>query len=404
MKRLKLILGLLFLFAVPLFAGVNVVHAQRFSSTVASNEVVYGSVYGSGKDVNIHGTIYGDVYCAGSKVHINATIYGGVLCTGSHITIEGKIDGNVRAAGQIIDLRGDVSRNATLAGFTVLIDTASKIGQDATIMSSNATIKGDIVRDAITSGTKAVVEGSVGRNLVSSNAAVELQGKGRVAGDLTYSSNDAVKIGGEAMVLGKTNHQEQVKKAKRPFSPIFFLIVMLGLTLITVLLTVLLPSFLERTNVRLKTNFLKSFIVGLLCVLLLPPATFILTASFIGVPLMGLLLMGVIFGGILSTPIVAYRLGDALFKNVRPIWIAAGGSLILASSYFLPLIGLILVCVVFFTGFGALLLEIWSFRRRRPDAAVAQIASNNDKAAMPAGKPTKSTKQTATKKKSKSKQ
>ena len=192
-------------------------------------------------------------------------------------------------------------------------------------------------------------------------------------------------------MVGKTSYQEPVKKDTKTFSPIFFLIMVLGSTIIAMILARLFPAFLERTSSRLKSNLLKSFVVGLLFTFALPAVTFVLIVSFIGLPLALILLLAVMFGAWLSLPIVGYRVGQLLLSTKRPVLIAAAGTFVLASAYFLPFFGLILVCIVYFIGFGALLLELWPYTKKRSTETPAAV--DIETVATPKIKKPKKTKQ-----------
>lgn len=363
MSRFKWIAGVLLLAIVPVFAFVGIARAQQFSRTVEEGQIVHSSLYSAGKNIDIKGTIYGDVYCAGQIINIDATVYGDVLCTGQDITIAGDVKGDVRVAGQLVTLKGNVQQNAFVAGMTFSLDAEAKIGQDLTLAGDSHNIKGSIGRDVTAGGNTLVLNGKIGRNVTANSQKVQLKDGARVAGGLYYTSNQNAAIASGAEVKGKTEKlapkQTEDKNVFQSFNFGMYLFLLAGLTLISLTLVLLFPKFLHKTGDRIKQNFALALIVGITASFLTPAISLGLVISVVGIPLSLFLLFSVLFGALLSGPITAFFVGRLILRKSKnaPL-IALVGSLIVVTSYFLPLMGILFGMVAFWLGFGALLLEL----------------------------------------------
>lgn len=373
MKLAKRALGVLLLVAVPMLAWAGMTHAQRFSNSVEKGEVVNSSLYSSGKNVDIKGEIFGDVFCAGQNVRVDAIVHGDVLCAGMDVTIAGTVDGDIRAAGQNVSIAAKVAKSATLAGSDVSLDSDASVGQDLSVAGTKANIKGSVGRDVSSNSSQLILNGEVGRNVRASTTDVTLKGGANVLGNFVYTSDQQAKQDADAVVAGKT---EQITPEKRgyQFNLRAYLFVVASVILIVVVLAALFPRFLQRTSGRIKEGFFKALAVGILGALVVPLVVIGFAFLLVGIPLAVILLVAALLATMLSAPIAAYYVGRRILKDdAQPMLIGALGAFILATTYFLPWIGLIFVFLGFWLGMGGLLLELKGFVGRSSDGAVPSV-------------------------------
>jgi len=397
-KKLKWVIGVMLLAIVPMLAWAQLANAQRFTDTVDKGETVNSSVYSTGKNIDISGRINGDIYCAGQTVTINADVHGDVICAGQDVTVNGTVDGNIRIAGQTVSVGAVVSRSATIAGMTVSLDAEARIGSDVTITGDTLNLKGEVLRDAVATGNSVIFNGIVGRDVKVSSASVRLKDKAAIAGDLHYTSNKKITKDNGAKVKGDTVQTVPSKKNNKgifsPYSLGFYLFMICGLGLITLGLALTFPRFLRRSSDRIKNEFTKTLVVGLVASFLVPMVSVGLVLTVVGIPLVMCLMIAWLFGALLSGPIAAFYVGRLILRNRRnAALIATVGSVVLVTAYYLPVAGVLVLMLAYWLGFGALLLGL---RDHMGDTSTEDEMVAEDK--VVAAKP-KATKSKASKKK-----
>lgn len=361
MKRLKWVIATMLLAAVPVLGWVSIAHAQKFSNTIEEGRTVNSSLYSAGRTIDIRGTINGDVFCGGQTITISATVKGDVICAGQDVTIDGIVEGDVRVAGQLVTIKGDVKRSATVAAMSFSLDAGAKVGQDLTTVGDQANIKGAVGRDIVASGNNLIFNGMVGRNAKAEGATVRLKGDARIAGDFTYTSDRDVQKERNAAVSGDTVHNRPEQEPSGPsFSLGLYLFVLVGFVLIYVAIAFLFPQFLRRTSGQIRSNFLKSFLVGLAGSFLVPMLALGLIMSLIGIPLVFFALLAFLFASALALPIAAFYTGRLVFRDKQKsaVLIALAGGAILTTTYFFWMVGVFFIMLSYWTGLGALLLTL----------------------------------------------
>jgi cytoskeletal protein CcmA (bactofilin family) len=354
MNKLKWILGGLFLIAVPLFAVSQLTHAQRFATNVDEDQVVHGSLYSAGRNITIKGEVFGDVFCAGQTVKVDAIVHGDVICAGQDLTINGKIDGDIRAAGQEMSVNAEATGSMTLAGSRVSLDAEAKLGRDLTATGQELNIKGQVGRDAVLSGTKVAINGPIARNVTFKGDTLQLKSDAKVSGDLNYTSA-AIGLDAGAKVDGKTTERHEKQSSKLWFDPMFYLFALLGLVLVSGVLALVVPKFLDQNADIIKRRPLRTLLVGFAASLVIPAAVVLLALTLVGIPLALLILLAGLLMAMLTGPIVGFQIGRLLIKRGNIFPMAVVGGALLVTAYFLPYIGLGVMLATTWLGTGALL-------------------------------------------------
>ncbi len=362
MKHLKWAAAALGLAVVPVIAWAGLVHAQQFTNNVDKSRTIDSSLYSAGKTVEINGTINGDVFCAGQTVTIDATVHGDVICAGQDVTVSGKIDGNVRVAGQSVSIDATIARSATVAAMTFSLDAESKIGQDMTANGDTLNIKGAVARDVLANGASVTFNGKVGRNVQTAGNKINLKSDASIAGNFSYTSSEKATIAKDAKVSGKTTYSKpssQKHNAWDRFSIGFYLFMLFGMAVISLVIAYFFPQFLRKNATRIKDEFTRTLITGLVASFAIPFIALGLIISVVGIPLTIFALIAWLFAVCLSGPIVAYYVGQmVLRKQKNPLLIVLVGSLILVTAYYLPLAGILVLMLAYWLGFGALLIAL----------------------------------------------
>jgi hypothetical protein len=361
MGRIKFIIAGLAVMLVPVFVWAGVAGAQRFSASVDEGEVVNSSLYSAGQNVDINGTINGDVFCAGQNVRIDATVQGDIICAGQSVTIKGSVEGDIRVAGQTVSIDANVARSLTVAAQTFSLDADARVGGDATLMGDTFNIKGGIGRDAVLGGTTVMLSGTVGRNVEATVQHADVRANTQIGGNLIYTSDNDAAIATGAKIAGEVTHRTPETQTET-FAGIgmgVYLYFLAAFLLIALVLVLLFPQAVRKTNDIAHRGFGKTLLVGFLSGFAVPLAAFALAITFVGLPLAIVLLMlwGVLIA--LSVPIAGYFLIRLVFKRGRnTVLVTLAGTAVAVTLCFVPFLGFFVSLFVYWIGAGALLLAL----------------------------------------------
>lgn len=384
MKKMRIAAVVLlgFLFGSIVMGGVAGAHTFRGGNdtNVGRDEVIDGSLFIAGSNVNVDGEVFGDVFCAGQTITVSGKIHGDVLCAGQTVRINGDVTGDVRAAGQTVSVSSIVDGNATVAGQTFTLESSGSVGGDITIGSTDALLNGTIGRDLAVGGNKVVVTSNVGRNIKGSLEKLELTDTAVINGDIEFTSPRDLERAAEATVLGSiTRTAPESTTSKRGavfgFSLLWFLYWFLAMLVVALALALLFPGVLHDTTQQAMQRPWKPLLVGAVASIAIPVFLVLLLFSIIGIPLaivLGLIWVAI---AIVSGPFSGYYIGRQLLVNSRNalaiMFIGAG---LLITIYFIPIIGFIALLVSFWIGAGMILLELL---RRTPRPAYTVTATHH---------------------------
>ena len=203
----------------------------------AGNELIFiGSamdLFFVGKKMIFEGSTYSGVYAIGETIEINGTIGNDLFSGAGNLEINGKITGTVFMASNNCLLSGDsiIDGNIFIASGTIKL---------------NGTINGDIY---IASGV-IYIDGTVNGNVKAAAGDIVITEKGKVNGNLEYSTENKLNKNEEQRISGKITYEEYVahkdlNKAEifRFFSIVGIIFTILGFlsVLVSGLLLLLLP-------------------------------------------------------------------------------------------------------------------------------------------------------------------
>ncbi len=323
---------------------------------------------GQSVDVKSENTI-GDVAVAGANVQVSRETEGYVMAAGANVNINAPVGNDLWAAGANVTVNESVADNAMLAGSSVVIGPDATIGNDARIAAASVDLKGKVKRNLYISSANAEISSEVGGDVVAYVEKMTLNPGAVVKGKLVIHSPNKPVISPEAKVTGNVEyHQTERGRESQSYASAigswfggwfltFLWFVVLGLV------TIWFSSvWTNRVAGILREQTGKSFLVGLVVMLLVPILFILLLVTVAGIPLALLLgalaLAAFLFSGIF----VAYLVGDLLLKRLKR-WENSNvlkiifGALIVTFVMSLPWIGWLAKLAVMFFGVGAFLLE-----------------------------------------------
>ncbi len=338
--------------------GVGVAHAQTFKMNVSKGQVVDGSLYSVGRNVNIEGTINGDVFCSGQNMFINATVHGDVLCLGQNVAINGHVEGNVRVIGGSVDIKATVTGSVSVGAIGTKIEPQTTIGRDLSVFGTAAEVAGKVTRDASFASKTTALQADVGRDVVMNGTTLTLK-NAHVHRDVRYTSVDSIIKQGSTKIDGETKHVTPPvnKKGHIAFLGTFSVLIFPMLFVFSMLVVLLFPQTLNKVVKIPSKKLFRTVFAGLLWMLAMPVVLFLLIAIVIGVGSAIFVLIIWALLAMLSGPVVAFYLGNMILSKSRnSLLMMLVGTIILLILYVLPQIGLMAAVMVYMIGSGSIIL------------------------------------------------
>lgn len=373
MKKIAiLVLALVF---VAFFATLPVFAAEKPKNIVLpASETVDHDYFAGGDSVRVSGTVNGDAYVGGGTVIVDGKINGDLISGGGSITITGNIQGDVRVGGGNITLTGaNVGGNITAGGGNITIDKSTIVQGSLVAGGGNIQILAPIGRGATIGGGTILIANTVGGSILAGGNELSLSQDARIAGDLTYWSENEVNIASGATVSGtvkqetpRTKNQVQARDIGNAVSGAivgitltikvadFAWLLIVGLALIY-----FLPSFTLRTSDFVKNKFGWAFLIGLITLITVPVLGIILFITLLGIPAAFVLFFVFFLTLWVGRVFAIYTLGRFILnkanKKTAKGWAYAAGLAVYLVLTIIPLVGFLMDLLVMLSGVGALL-------------------------------------------------
>ncbi len=325
-------------------------------------------VFTAGQTVDIKGeNLTGDVAAAGANVSVSGEVRGYVIAAGANVNVNAPIGNDLWAAGANVVVNSSVADNAMIAGSSVVIEPTASIGHDARIAASFADIKGRVMRDLHIAAATAQISSEISGNVEAYTENLTLNPGAIVRGNLTVYSPNEPTISPQAQVLGRIDYHKTERQQSSESSGIAvwigkWFLTFLWITILGLVAVWFSPVWTNRVAEMLKTQTGKSFLVGLVVMIVAPVLFIVLLVTVVGLPLAFLLGALAFAAFLLSGVFIAYFVGEWFLKTIKR-WENSNvlkivfGALIITFVMTLPWIGGLAKLAVTIFGAGAFLLE-----------------------------------------------
>lgn len=312
---------------------------------VNSEKIVEGTSLYTGNKLSIKEEIRGNMFVSGNDIEIDSKVDGNLFVAGNNIKINGNIEGTIFAAGNNINLGGK-GRDAFLAGNIIVLNKEI-----------------NIERDLFASCKFIDLSGIVGRDMVASYEEIDIQNDFKILGDLNYESPKEIKEL-EEKVSGKSDF----KAIETPSALSVFKSTVLSILgiLIVYLVGILIKRKIWINKAKLmKNNPLKSFIIGILTLIILPILAILFIITVIGIPIGFISLSLYVISIYVSQIIVGCAIGDYIFKGKEKylgILSILSGIIIIKLLALIPFVGKVIGFMIICLGMGSIILSIYKKR------------------------------------------
>jgi cytoskeletal protein CcmA (bactofilin family) len=381
MRRSLRLLALVALFLALTPSPAAAADIRNGDVTIGTTETVEDDLYAFGGNVAINGTIHGDLIAAGNNISVDGTVTGDVIAAGQTIVIRGQVGGTVRAAGSSIVIDGKVTNDLLAAGNELTILSNGRVGRDAIVAATNATISGQIGRDLQAGSTNVKIEGGVGGNVLASVDRLQLTDRATIGGNLKYTSKNEAQIANTSSVKGSIERQTPANdRAPLVTGPAAMIVEwlkgLIGLLILGILVVFFFPGFARRAGEALVRSPWLTLAIGALVLIGLPilAVVFFAVGALIGGWWIGFVVLSLFVVVLaLSIPVAAVGVGGALLRIARrpvPVWLALIiGLIVLLLVALVPILGGVVIFGALLFGMGATTIAVVGNRRAEVAAA-----------------------------------
>lgn len=341
--RERLLSGLILL--IILFA------ALPYSAGAADEDLLThtssGNAFGGGDVLQIDQDIQGDLVLAGSSLEINGNTGDDFIGAGGQIVINGDISGNIIAAGGSIRVNGDVGGDVAAAGGQIILSRDSVVEGDVLLGGGEVTLDGTVNGN-----------GNVSAGTLRTGDDFELKGDLRLQAE-NYPSDLDNKVGGNLNITQVNATEEQAEGAAEGFIFSFILGLLAALAL-GLILIYLFPGFVRGAAELVKDSPLKTGLLGLLALILLPILSVILLITVFGWSLSILIILFLGLAILIATVPVKLLAGKIIYnkvlkKNAGEMVYYLVGAVVFAILYAIPFVGWLVSFIALIIGLGAII-------------------------------------------------
>ena len=348
---------------------------QAQDAKPATERHVGSDTFVFGGSVRIDKPVPGDLIAAGGNVDVDAPVAGDAMLAGGNLRVTAKVEHSVLAGGGRLILDAPIGRNLRVGGGQVDVGPMAAIGGNVMVGGGQVSLRGPVKGSVAVGGGRVLIDGPVDGDVVSNAGRLTLGPNARLAGKLSYRSNDELERDPAAQVAGAIEHlsmpgRSAARERERDWGdraqhagPSWLWT--LGLMAIAALLVATLPVTTQRVAEALRARFGWSLLWGFIALVCIPVAALILLVSIVGIPLallllllyFALLLVGYVGSGIaLGHWALARFKADAAARTGWRIAAAMAAVLLLALLGSVPFFGGIVAMLAVLAGMGAIAL------------------------------------------------
>ena len=273
---------------------------------------------------------------------------------------------SAQAAGKHLDSACTHSHDGPSFGSNVLVDASEVTCGDLTSFGGTVTIKGEVKGEVVAFNSQVVVLGVVDENMNLYAGSLVLRNGSNVHGDVNlYGSHVSRDVGAHGKLNNYSWGIDWLFGMRGAFA--FPYMSILIWVVVGLLLTSLLPENVVFVRTTVISKRKRSFVLGLLSILLAPPLLIMLAALILSIPLAIIVAVGLIAAWVLGMVAIGWNVGEYILRAVAPhqkerhIQVAVGLA-VLALVGSLPYIGWLINIGVGLLGLGAVLLSRFGTR------------------------------------------
>jgi cytoskeletal protein CcmA (bactofilin family) len=282
-----------------------------------------------------------------------------VRVTCNSVTVTGEIDGDLIA----------------LCG-TVLIEKEAHITGSVDAKGANVEVHGIVDGDLDATSGEIALSGKVGGDATLKADVINVDPGARIDGDLEYTSRDRVDFNKDNVVHGEVSYTPEKKHppvSRHGFMKWFFFTATAFLASLGAL--AIFRKSAPAIVASVGGDALRSAGIGFITAIVVPVAAALSCILIITIPAVILVLLAYCLLLYLAQAPVALWLGEQVLRRMNrstasPFVALSVGTPLMYAVFSIPYLGKLALFAVIFTGFGAIVITIWTARQVRRGGAV----------------------------------
>lgn len=295
MRLIFLTLALVSLIFFPVYSEPEEVFLpQSKISEVPLGAVVPGDFFSVADAVSILGTVQGDAYLIGSQVVIEGLIEGDLLVFGGSVIITGTVAGNVKIVAGQATIEGVIGKKLLYLGVNIQMPESGQVKDNVMLIAGNADFDSSVDGNMTALVSSFKVGGTIKQNLRTFVGWLRLTDHAHIIGHMRYRSNNEASIDPQAKIEGGVVYRPSlfrdiedmpglsglaIGSKIAAFLMNFFYTFVVGLLLIRYF-----PVKLRRMLRSLQRRTWKSFLWGLVVLIVVPLVAVLLLITVVGTP------------------------------------------------------------------------------------------------------------------------
>ena len=182
-------------------------HNKEGTILIKENEVINDDLYITGDKIIINGIVNGDVLATGKSIIVNGYIRDSAMTIAKEVTISGNIGHGLRVAGFNLLINGTIGKDLLIAGSKITLSKNAIIGGSVLFAGTELNVNGLINGDIIGSGSLVNIQNKIMGSAQIKAKHLTLMKKAYIGGNLTYTSENELKINPKAKVKGIIDHK-----------------------------------------------------------------------------------------------------------------------------------------------------------------------------------------------------
>lgn len=328
----------------------------------------------AGKQVRVRDAELTDAFAAGGEVLFERVVAEDIYAAGGSVRYRNATLMDLVTVGGEVVIASEIQDDLIGAGGRFRIDPITTIGGDAVIAGGDLEFAGSIAGDVVAAGGRVVFAGNVGGNVDVIAGEVIVEPGARIAGRLTYQSDEPARIAPEAVISGTVERKDSPAPEFSTWAAVgiglaVLLVATLGAILLGLLLQAAFPGPFQAALQTAREHASRSWLIGFALLAATPVAANILLITLVGIPL-GLFLYATYAVGLaLSIITAASWLGSMLPRKAtarsasssRPLSAlrTAVGMSVLLLVGLVPLLGWLLLLIAIPLAAGAFGSAAW---------------------------------------------
>ena len=352
-----------FVFAAP-DVHAAIIEFDAGTYVLREGETIETDLIVTGETVRIQGELHGDLIVVARFVDVSGEIQGDVLGFADEIEVSGSIHGNVRTGARLLDIEGNVARNVTAGGERIRLTAGSNVGGSFFAGAQETIVDAPVTRDVIVAAQNQEIHARIGGSALMLGETLTVGPNGAIGGDAKFYGATEPEISPTADLASpidfeRVEDDEEESRWSWLVKLVYFWAAAFVLGAAVMLAS---PERSELLVTKYVPEYGKSFIVGVLSVLVCFASSVAMLVTVVGIPLGATVFFFLGLGLYLAQAYVGAFVAREILGPPTSVAASLGrlalGLVLIQVGVALPVVGGVIMILVALWGFGSFTLFV----------------------------------------------